>query len=49
LCQRRRLVQQSVLKVLWELLRVVVHQAIAKGCNEVVAGVMRADDPLAHC
>lgn len=41
--------QQRVLQVLRELLGVVVHQAVAKGCNELIAGVVGTDDPLAHC
>ena len=40
--------QQRILQVLGELLRVVVHQAVAKGCNELIAGVVGTDDPLAH-
>ena len=49
LCQWRWLMQQSILQVLRELLWSVVHQAVAKGGNELVAGVVRTDDPLAHC
>ena len=40
--------QQRILQMLRELVGVVVHQAVAKGCNELIAGVVGADDPLAH-
>ena len=49
LCQWRWLMQQSILQVLREMLWGVIHQAVAKGGNELVAGVVRTDDPLAHC
>ena len=48
LCQWRWLMQQSILQVLRELLWGGIHQAVPKGANELVAGVVRTDDPLAH-
>ena len=48
LCEGSRLIEQSVLEVLVELMGGVVHQAVAKGRDELVAGMVGADDPLAH-
>lgn len=46
--QRLRVVVQSVLQVAAELGRAVIDERVREPCCKCIAGMVRADEPLAH-
>lgn len=49
LCRQwRRLLLEGVLQMLTELFRGVVHKAVGEAADKGIAGVLCADEPLAH-